>query len=206
MLPSCTPSQSVSHHAFPQCHTDCQHSPSFQANSHSGFKVPCYSCRAKAGSILGQGQVTPKTITCFSFLQTCPRHCCDNSITHPILEVVILHSYIPHYMRCCYNPWMCRQSLKGQPGLLVSTTLSPAPLPPFPLLAEGFAARGDALQQWLRARPETSIAVVCHYGICKHLTGKEFLNCEVQSYSQSGKTGGLKRVNWLSGLMSSMSL
>ncbi|MEW5297779.1 MAG: hypothetical protein WDW36_000963 [Sanguina aurantia] len=50
---------------------------------------------------------------------------------------------------------------------------------------DGFAARGDALQQWLRARPETSIAVVCHYGICKHLTGKEFLNCEVQSYSQT---------------------
>lgn len=48
-----------------------------------------------------------------------------------------------------------------------------------------FERRMDAFRAWLDARPEKSIAVVAHWGVCYSLTGDEFQNCELRSLDAS---------------------
>jgi len=48
-----------------------------------------------------------------------------------------------------------------------------------------FERRMDAFRAWLDARPEESIAVVAHWGVCYSLTGDEFQNCELRSLDAS---------------------
>ena len=47
--------------------------------------------------------------------------------------------------------------------------------------AETFEARMEEFVAWLEDRPEKSIAVVSHWGVCYSLTGDEFQNCELRS-------------------------
>lgn len=42
-----------------------------------------------------------------------------------------------------------------------------------------FFARMERLRQWILDRPESTIAVVCHWGVINALTGKDPNNCEV---------------------------
>lgn len=44
-----------------------------------------------------------------------------------------------------------------------------------------FLARCEELLCWLAARPESSIALVSHWGVLRALTGQEFENCELRS-------------------------
>jgi broad specificity phosphatase PhoE len=46
-----------------------------------------------------------------------------------------------------------------------------------------FAARVASLRAWLRARPESCIALVSHWGVLRALTGEEFANCELRTVS-----------------------
>ena len=48
--------------------------------------------------------------------------------------------------------------------------------------ADIFLARCAAFAAWLAARPESSIAVVTHWGVIDALTCVEFENCELRSY------------------------
>lgn len=63
---------------------------------------------------------------------------------------------------------------------LLSCQLSLPSFPP-PLPAGVFLQRVERLRQWLAARPESSIALVSHWGVLHALTGTEFDNCEVRS-------------------------
>ena len=44
-----------------------------------------------------------------------------------------------------------------------------------------FLSRCEELLDWLAARPESSIALVTHWGVLRALTGREFENCEMVS-------------------------
>lgn len=46
---------------------------------------------------------------------------------------------------------------------------------------EEFLERMEALLAWLVARPEPSIALVCHWGVLEALTGLDFRNCELRT-------------------------
>jgi len=46
---------------------------------------------------------------------------------------------------------------------------------------EVFERRMEEFRCWLDARPERSIVVVSHWGVCYSLTGEEFQNCELRS-------------------------
>jgi len=46
---------------------------------------------------------------------------------------------------------------------------------------EAFLERCRLLLAWLAERPESSIAVVTHWGVLKALTGAEFANCELRT-------------------------
>ena len=43
-----------------------------------------------------------------------------------------------------------------------------------------FKRRMERLLQWLQARDEQTIALVCHWGVIMALTGESFKNCEVR--------------------------
>ncbi|PSC77039.1 phosphoglycerate mutase [Micractinium conductrix] len=47
--------------------------------------------------------------------------------------------------------------------------------------AAAFLRRVERLRQWLEARPESSLALVSHWGVLHALTGDEFANCEVRT-------------------------
>jgi len=44
-----------------------------------------------------------------------------------------------------------------------------------------FEERMQEFRRWLDARPEKSIAVIAHWGVCYSLTGDEFQNCELRT-------------------------
>lgn len=44
-----------------------------------------------------------------------------------------------------------------------------------------FERRMEAFREWLDARPERTIAVVAHWGVCYSFTGDEFQNCELRT-------------------------
>jgi broad specificity phosphatase PhoE len=48
-----------------------------------------------------------------------------------------------------------------------------------------FAARMDALGDWLSSRPERCVAVVTHWGVILEATGHEFENVEMRSFRRS---------------------
>ena len=59
---------------------------------------------------------------------------------------------------------------------------------------EPFARRMEALHDWLGARPERTIALVCHWGVLDWLTGEDFANCEMRvvGFDQLRRTGAGK--------------
>jgi broad specificity phosphatase PhoE len=62
---------------------------------------------------------------------------------------------------------------------------TPTPKPNDAVDEEGddaFAARMDALGEWLRARPESCVAVVSHWGVIYESTGVEFENVEMRAF------------------------
>jgi len=50
---------------------------------------------------------------------------------------------------------------------------------------DDFAARIDALGDWLASRPERCVAVVSHWGVILEATGHEFENVEMRSFRRS---------------------
>jgi hypothetical protein len=46
-----------------------------------------------------------------------------------------------------------------------------------------FVERMRSFTAWLEARPETTIAVVSHWGVLLELTGKSVQNCELYATS-----------------------
>lgn len=50
---------------------------------------------------------------------------------------------------------------------------------------DDFAARIDALGEWLSARPERCVAVVSHWGVILEATGEEFENVQMRSFRRS---------------------
>jgi len=50
---------------------------------------------------------------------------------------------------------------------------------------EVFERRMVEFRKWLDARPEKSIAVIAHWGVCYSLTGDEFQNCELRTLDAS---------------------
>jgi len=57
--------------------------------------------------------------------------------------------------------------------------------PLLPAAAETFGARMDVLRDWIRGRPETSLAVVSHWACLYELTGIDFDNCQIRSFRMS---------------------
>eukprot|EP00798_Chlamydomonas_sp_ICE-L_P015009 gene15009-21077_t len=47
---------------------------------------------------------------------------------------------------------------------------------------ENFSKRVKVFRKWLMDRPESVIAVVAHWGVLLELTGRDFENCELQSF------------------------
>lgn len=49
---------------------------------------------------------------------------------------------------------------------------------------EVFEKRMEEFKLWIDARPEKTIAVVAHWGVCFSLTGEEFQNCELRTLTE----------------------
>jgi len=49
---------------------------------------------------------------------------------------------------------------------------------------EVFEKRMEDFKVWIDARPEKTIAVVAHWGVCFSLTGEEFQNCELRTLTE----------------------
>ena len=49
---------------------------------------------------------------------------------------------------------------------------------------EVFEKRMEDFKVWIEARPEKTIAVVAHWGVCFSLTGEEFQNCELKTLTE----------------------
>jgi broad specificity phosphatase PhoE len=47
---------------------------------------------------------------------------------------------------------------------------------------EAFVERMKVLRNWLQSRSENTMALVCHYGVLKALTGKDFQNAQILEY------------------------
>lgn len=65
---------------------------------------------------------------------------------------------------------------------------TPTPKPNPAVEEEGddeFAARMDALGDWLSARPERCVAVVSHWGVILEATGHEFENVEMRAFRRA---------------------
>ena len=73
---------------------------------------------------------------------------------------------------CCAQP---------SSGLARPPHLSPSHQLITPIAAAAFLRRVEWLRQWLEARPESSLALVSHWGVLHALTGDEFANCEVRT-------------------------
>eukprot|EP00898_Chlorokybus_atmophyticus_P005318 jgi/Chlat1/5788/Chrsp387S05509 len=54
-----------------------------------------------------------------------------------------------------------------------------------PETEENFLERMEELREWLGGRPERSLLVVAHWGVCEALTGDDYANCELNSYKYS---------------------
>ncbi len=56
-----------------------------------------------------------------------------------------------------------------------------------------FKERVAELRRWLAARPESSIALVAHWGLLNELTrGGDFANCELRTYELNEQTAELR--------------
>jgi hypothetical protein len=38
--------------------------------------------------------------------------------------------------------------------------------------------------QWILSRPERTIVLLCHWGVLNALTGEDFANCEIRTFSE----------------------
>lgn len=64
---------------------------------------------------------------------------------------------------------------------------------PASVSAAVFKQRVAELRRWLAARPESSIALVAHWGLLNELTrGGDFANCELRTYELNERTAELK--------------
>ena len=57
---------------------------------------------------------------------------------------------------------------------------------------DAFRQRMLDLKEYLLARPENNIALICHWGVIRALTGLEFDNCEVKMVEIDGTSSNEK--------------